>query len=148
MWVKRFRNWKIRLDFTVDPDDICVCAFLRLGDNPDAPIIGQRSKFFRVWALANGGPPRRDQKMAPEVIADPELGFTVQVTDCTTDDENKLKDDALVYSRVEKVLSVKRVSGQADMQPSLEAFKPQSNEVFKPLSSEAYKQVSPFPRSI
>jgi hypothetical protein len=110
MWVRRFRNWKIRLEFTVDPDDIPVSGFFCLGENPEAASIGVRSKFFRVWALANGGQPRHGQQMSYELLVDPSLSFTVHVSDCTTDDENQVKEDALVYSRVDAVLSVERIS--------------------------------------
>lgn len=143
-WIRAFGRWGLRLEFVLDPDEHIVSAFCSLGENPKSFHIGVRSKYYRTWVLANGGPPRRGETMAPEVIADPELGFTVLVSDCTKDDENRLKHDAFVYSRVDKILSATRASGEARKQPRLESFKPQGNEAFKPLSAEAYKQFSPF----
>lgn len=147
-WVRAFGRWGMRLEFVLDPDEQAVSAFFSLGENPHKPHFGVRSKYYRTWVMANGGPPRRGENMPPEVIADPSLGFTVQVSDCTTDEENRLKQDAFVYSRVDEILNVTRASGHAGMQPSPESLKPQSNEAFKPLSAEAYKQVSPFRRSL
>ena len=110
-WIRQFGRWGLRLEFVLDPDDQAVSAFYSLGENRDAPTIGVRSKFFRVWALANGAPPCHGEQMSYEKLADPSLSYTVRVSDCKTDDENQVKEDALVYSRVDAVLSVERISG-------------------------------------
>ena len=33
---------------------VSVSAFLNLGDNPQKPHIGRRSKFYATWCMANG----------------------------------------------------------------------------------------------
>ena len=107
----------------LDPDEHRVSAFFSLGESRDAPTFGVRSKYYRTWVLANGGPPRQGQTTNPDVIADPSLAFTVNVSDATTDGENQVKDDALVYSRIDKIIRVKRPSGPADMHANIEAAK-------------------------
>ena len=67
---------------------------------------------------ANGGPPKHGQTMSPEVFMNPELVFTVHVSDAEKDAENTVKDDALVYSRIDKILEVKRLSTQEETQAS------------------------------
>jgi hypothetical protein len=117
-WIREFGRWGIRLEFVLDPDDHVVSAFYSLGENRDAPHIGVRSKYYRTWVLANGRPPRHGQTMNPEVIADPALSFTVHVSDAKTDGENRVKDDAMVYSRIDKILTVTRTSTEADTRVS------------------------------
>ena len=123
-WVRQFSSWKLRLEFVLDPDDHRVSEFYSFGTKRDSPHVGVRSKYYRTWVLANGGPPQRGQPMPPELITDPTLIFTVEVSDATTDGENRVKEDALVYSRVKKILRVERTSNQEDTQVSWQAGSP------------------------
>ncbi|MFZ0304902.1 MAG: hypothetical protein WAL75_19575 [Terracidiphilus sp.] len=122
-WTIQFRSWKLRLEFVLDPNDQVVSAFYSFGEDRNAPKIGTRSKYYRDWVRANGGPPKRGQEMSPGIFVNGELAFTVQVSDAAKDGEGAVKDDALVYSRIDKILEVKRPSGQGDMQASIEAAK-------------------------
>jgi hypothetical protein len=117
-WVIAFGRWGLRLEFVLDPDEQIVSAFYPLGEDRAAPKIGVRSKFYKDWVRANGGPPRHGQAMSPEVFVNPEIGFMVHVSDAVKDGENSVKDDALVYSRIDKIIEVKRLSTQEDTQVS------------------------------
>jgi hypothetical protein len=123
-WVRAYGRWGLRLDFALDPDEQPVSAFYSFGESRDAPKIGSRSKYFKDWVRANGGPPKHGQVMSPEVFMNPEIGFTVRVSDALKDDEGKVKDDALVYSRVDSILAVKRPSAQEDTQVNWQAVSP------------------------
>lgn len=117
-WIREFGRWGLRLEFVLDPDDHRVSAFYSFGEDRDTPKIGTRSKYFKDWTRANGGPPKHGQTMSPEAFVNPDLVFTVQVSDAVKDAENTVKDGALVYSRISKILEVKRLSTQEDMQAS------------------------------
>jgi hypothetical protein len=123
-WVREFGRWGLRLDFVLDPEEQAVSAFYSLGEDRNAFKIGTRSKYFKDWARANGGPPKHGQKMNPGVLVNPEIGYTVRVGDATKDSEGKVKDDALVYSRIDRILAVKRLSVQEDMRASWQAGSP------------------------
>ncbi len=114
----------MRLQFTLDPDEQQVSIFYSFGENKDAPKIGTRSKYFKDWVRANGGPPKRGLEMSPAVLVNPEIGYTVRVGDAVKDSEGALKDDALVYSRIDKILAVKRPSAQEDIQAIWQAGSP------------------------
>jgi hypothetical protein len=116
-WVRTFGRWGLRLAFTTDPDEEIVCAFYSFGENREKPHVGTRSKYFKDWVRASGGPPKHGQAMSPEAFMNPELTFTVHVSDAVKDAENTVKDDALVYSRIDKILTV-NTSTQADTRES------------------------------
>lgn len=120
-WVRTFGRWGLRLEFALDPDEQIVSAFYSLGEDRKTYKIGTRSKYFRDWVRANGGPPRHGQEMSPEIFLNPELGFTVHVSDTVKDGEGVAKDDALVYSRIDRILEVKRLSTQEEKQASWQA---------------------------
>ena len=117
-WTREFGSWKLRLEFVLAPDEQIVSAFYTFGEDRNAPKIGTRSKYYRDWVRVNGGPPKHGQDMSPEIFKNAEFGFTVHVGDAGKDSENRVKDDALVYSRIDKILEVKRPSTQEDMQVS------------------------------
>ncbi len=128
-WVREWGRWGLRLQFVLDPNEEAVSAFYSLGENPDAFKIGTRSKYFKDWVRANGGPPKHGEGMSPAVLVNPEIGYTVHVGDAVKDGEGVVKDDALVYSRIDKILAVKRPSAQEDRQAIWQAgspFDPQS----------------------
>jgi hypothetical protein len=134
-WVREFGRWGLRLDFVLDPEEQAVSAFYSFGEDRKEYSIGTRSKYFKDWVRANGGPPRRGQPMSPAVLVNPEIGYIVHVGDAVKDSEGEVKDDALVYSRIDKILAVKRPSAQEDMQANGQAgspFDPGSYSPFKP----------------
>lgn len=116
MWVRQFGRWGLRLEFLIDPDEYALSCFFALGENKRTPYIGARSKYYKAWVLANGGPPYKGQAMTPEVFLDPALSFTVRVGDSTKDTENNMKEDALIYSRIDTVLKAQRIDGTSGKQ--------------------------------
>jgi len=123
-WVRAFGRWGLRLNFVLDPDDEAVSAFYSLGEDRNEFRISTRSKYFKDWVRANGGPPKRGQEMSPAVLVNPDIGYTVQVGDAVKDSEGAVKDDALVYSRIMQILAVKRPSAQEDTQAIWQAGSP------------------------
>jgi len=123
-WVREWGRWGMRLQFTLDPEEQQVSIFYSFGENKDAPKIGTRSKYFKDWVRVNGGPPKHGQKMNPEAFSNSDLSFTVRVSDSVKDGEGKVKDDALVYSRIDRILEVKRPSAQENKQAIWQAGSP------------------------
>ncbi len=103
-----FRRWSFILVFSLLDDGTLVCNFLNFGNQKTPQLPGQRSRFYKEWSLANGGQPRKGEAMSFDVFTDPELIYTVRVADCVKDSNGALKEDALVYSRVEEILKVER----------------------------------------
>jgi hypothetical protein len=123
-WVREWGRWGMRLQFTLDPDEQQVSIFYSFGENRDTPKIGTRSKYYKDWVRVNGGSPKHSQEMSPAVFVNPEIGYTVHVGDAVKDSEGAVKDDALVYSRIDRILEVKRPSAQADKQVIWQAGSP------------------------
>ena len=71
-------------------------------------VPGRRSRFYRAWTMANGGLPRRGQTMSLDAFTAEGLLYTVQVDDCSKDEEGMVKPDAFVYSRVTDIVEVVR----------------------------------------
>ncbi len=107
-WCVGFRRWSLRLEFSLHGEDSQVSAFLNMGDNPNEPRIGRRSKYFALWCQANGEMPRSRQPMTPDTFTEPGLIYLVRVEDAVKDGKDELKPDALVYSRVTEILKVER----------------------------------------
>jgi hypothetical protein len=107
-WVRAFRRWSLRLEFSLIPDGPLVSAFFNLGNDPKGPRIGRRSRFYAVWCLANGEPPYKGQKMAPETFTEAGLLYQVRVADAMKDAKDGDKPDPLIYSRVTEVLRIDR----------------------------------------
>jgi hypothetical protein len=105
-FVRAFQRWSVRLEFAILDDGTLVSAFYNLGSDPARPRAGRRSRYFAAWTQANGEPPRKGQKIAPETFAEPGLLYTLQVADAVKDEAQKRKPDALVYSRVVNILRV------------------------------------------
>ena len=78
-----FWPWGLRLEFVLDPNEQ-VSVFYSLGENRRRKI-GTRSKYFKDWVRANGGPPKHGQEMSPAVFVNPEIGYTVHVGDAVKD---------------------------------------------------------------
>lgn len=105
-WIRSYKRWSIRLEFSLLWQDACVSAFLNMGSNPEAPQIGRRSKYYALWCQVNGEMPRKGQLMHPEVFTEPGLFYVVRVEDSCKDAKDELKPEALVYSRVTEILAV------------------------------------------
>jgi hypothetical protein len=107
-FVRTFRRWSLRIEFRLFAEDTCVSAFYNFGEDPKAPQIGRRSRFYEAWSQVNGEPPRKGQQMAPEDFVEDSLMYLVRVDDCKHDVKEQAKPDALVYSRVTEILKVWR----------------------------------------
>jgi hypothetical protein len=116
-WVRAFHCWKLRLDFSLLAEDVSISAFFNLGEDEAKARVGKRSNFFAAWSIANGALPRRGESMTYEVFTDPSLLFLVRVADAswtwsanplTKERIKVMKPDALIYSRVLKILRVDR----------------------------------------
>jgi hypothetical protein len=107
-WVRAYRRWSIRLEFVLLTDETVISAFYNLGNDAAEPHMGRRSRFYTLWCLANGEPPRRGQRMDPKLFVDPSLQYLVRVADAVKDGRGELKPNALIYSQVADVLNVER----------------------------------------
>jgi hypothetical protein len=66
-WVRAFRRWSLRLEFSLLTDGTLVSAFYNMGTDPAKPHVGRRSRFYEVFCLANGEPPRKGQQLDMDV---------------------------------------------------------------------------------
>ena len=107
-WVRAYRRWSLRLEFSLLSEDSRVSAFLNMGEDPARPHIGRRSKFYALWCQANGEMPRKGQQIALEAFTEPGLLYLVRVEDGRSDGKGDAKPDSLVYSRVTEILKVER----------------------------------------
>ena len=105
-FVRAFRRWSLRLEFQLLSEDAHVSAFLNMGNDPNTPRIGRKSRFYAAWCQANGEPPRRGQQMSLDTFTEPGLLYLVRVEDATKDGKEADKPDSLVYSRVTEILRV------------------------------------------
>jgi len=107
-WVRAFRRWSLRLEFSLMTGEGTVSAFFNMGDDAAKPRIGRRSRLYAAWSLANGEAPRKGQQMAWATFTDPSLLYLVRVADSTKDGKDTAKPDALIYSRVTEILKTER----------------------------------------
>jgi hypothetical protein len=107
-WVRAFRRWSLRLEFSLLTDGTLVSAFYNMGSDAAGPLIGRRSRLYAVWSMANGEAPRKGQQMTWETFTDPALLYLVRVADSLKDGKDADKPDALVYSRITDILKIER----------------------------------------
>jgi hypothetical protein len=107
-WVRAFRRWSLRLEFSLFSEDCHVSAFLNMGADSAGPRVGRRSRFYALWCQANGETPRKGQQMVLGTFTEPGLLYLVRVADSVKDGKDEQKPDALVYSRVTEVLKIER----------------------------------------
>jgi hypothetical protein len=107
-WVRSFRRWSLRLEFSLLGDGTLVSGFYNLGNDPEKPRLGRQSRIYAVWSQANGEAPRKGQQMTLETLSEEGLLYTVRVADATKDGNKADKPDALVYSRVTEVFKIER----------------------------------------
>jgi hypothetical protein len=107
-WVRAYRRWSLRLEFSLFSENSTVSAFLNMGEDPARPHIGRRSKFYALWCQANGEMPRKGQQIALETFTEPGMLYLVRVENGLNDGKGDAKPDSLVYSRVTEILKVER----------------------------------------
>jgi len=62
-----FNAWKVRLRFHDLLNEEHVFGFFHLSRG-SKPVIGRRSRYYAAWVMANGGPPRRRDRLSPRVF--------------------------------------------------------------------------------
>lgn len=102
-WVRSFQRWSLRIEFALVSEPGLVSAFFNLGPDKATKSIGRQSRYFRAWAIANGGPPSRGQEMSADVFLDGQF-FEVQVEHCDTDARGEPKQRAEIYSRITRLI--------------------------------------------
>jgi hypothetical protein len=66
----QFKRWVCAVQFDVLDSGLEVIArltwYLNLGDG-DRPHAGRRTNYWQAWVLANGGPPKRKDRLSPRI---------------------------------------------------------------------------------
>ena len=107
-WVRSYRRWSLRLEFSLMGDRTLVSAFFNMGSDAMQPHVGRRSRFYAAWSLANGEAPYRGQQMALETFTEAGLLYLILVEDASKDGKDAPKPDALIYSRVTEILRIEQ----------------------------------------
>jgi len=71
-WDRAFKRWAFAAQFDVFGSSLVeplarLTWYLNLGSLAK-PKTGRRAKFWAAWVNANGGPPKREDKMPPRVF--------------------------------------------------------------------------------
>lgn len=108
-WVRQYRRWSLLIEFELlgESEDVRLCAFFNLGEDPAGTRIGRHSRYFKAWTVANGDLPRKGQEMTPDVFMEGQV-YTIEVTDNGKDSDGKPKTEGEVYSTVKTILSAER----------------------------------------
>jgi hypothetical protein len=79
-----------------------VYAFLHMGDG-NQPHAGVNSNYYRVWVMANGGRPRKRQRMSHRMF----VGkiFEVRIDDVNKTFTGQSRDSYSTYSVVKEFIS-------------------------------------------
>jgi hypothetical protein len=84
-----------------------VVLFLNLGKEGKP---GRNSEYVRAYTLANGEQPRKGQSMDPAVFLDGQI-YEIEVVDAELNSDGQRKNEAEVYSKVKRIVSVTRNPG-------------------------------------
>jgi len=68
----RFQRWVCAVQFDIKTDDLLgtlgrVSWFLNLGAR-ERPHAGRRGKYWTAWVQANGAPPKRRDRLSPQIF--------------------------------------------------------------------------------
>jgi hypothetical protein len=96
-WLKNRHRWSLRLECNFLTEEGVVSGFLNLGNDPERQHAPRGSRYFKLWCMVNGGPPRRGQQLDPNDF----LGkfFRVQVKDASDIHGNPLPEE-MQYSKI------------------------------------------------
>jgi hypothetical protein len=102
-----FHRWTCALQFDILSDSflevICpLSLFLNLGKK-ERPHVGRCSNYWSAWIAANGGPPKRNDRLAPRVFEG--RYARVLVDDVTRDHKRISLPPDSCYSIIRKVLA-------------------------------------------
>ncbi|PYV74385.1 MAG: hypothetical protein DMG96_20355 [Acidobacteria bacterium] len=93
-----FKAWKLRLKF-VDPlGREHVFGFMHVSHG-SKPEIGRRSKYYAAWVEANGGPPKRKDRLPPKVFRG--KAFLLRIRDVIKRHDQHEHSESDVYSNAE-----------------------------------------------
>ncbi|MGZ4840103.1 MAG: hypothetical protein ACXV5J_00035 [Candidatus Angelobacter sp.] len=57
----------LAVQFEIEETGLQLTWYLNLGTG-ERPKAGRRSNVWQAWAIANGGPPKRDDRLSPRVF--------------------------------------------------------------------------------
>jgi hypothetical protein len=101
---RQFKRWicAVQFDVMTGPLDETprLTWYLGLG-NREQPRAGRRSRYWRAWVQANGGPPKRNDRMSPQIFE--RRYATVLVADTTKSFDGHVRADES-YSVIRDVL--------------------------------------------
>ena len=107
MWLRSFQRWSVRIEFALVSEPGNVSVFYNLGTDKLAPHVGRQSRYYKNWVLANGEHPRKGQKMSADVFLDGQF-LEVEVEFCSRNQAGEQKAEAEIYSRIKRIISVRR----------------------------------------
>ena len=101
-----FQRWVCSVQFDVLSADLAsvrarLTWFLNMGD-AEKPFAGRRSLYWGAWIIANGGGPKRSDRLSPRVFVN--RYATVLVGDTTKDFKQSSVGEGAAYSVVRNVL--------------------------------------------
>jgi hypothetical protein len=101
----QFKRWVCAVQFDVLAHDLVevlarLTWFLNLG-NGDAPHATRRKNYWQAWTQANGGPPKRKDRLSPRVFVRRHAHVTVG--DTTKDFKQAAVTEDGAYSVIRKV---------------------------------------------
>ena len=104
-----FQRWKCVVQFDLRSPDLLrvigrVTWFLNLGSR-DKPHAGMRGKFWEAWIKANGGPPKRGDRLSPRVFQGRMATIVIRDVETNHRDRKSRLDPSLFYSVVKEVKS-------------------------------------------
>lgn len=75
---RAFSRWYLRLDFAINDDGSIVSKYLNLGTGKEPNTqLGPRSDYYRLWSMAVGREPTKNEQMDPAKIIGVEFAVTV-----------------------------------------------------------------------
>ena len=102
-WLRSHRRWSLRLEcMFLDEPDARVSGFLSLGNDPERPRVGRKSRYFDLWCKTNRGLPRKGQAMRWEDFLD--RFYRVRIADGVTDAKGGEIPEDQRYSKIVEFL--------------------------------------------
>jgi hypothetical protein len=100
-----FQRWVCAVQFDILNDSLIdviarLTWYLNLSSK-DGPRVGRRGKYWNAWIMANGGPPKRSDRLSPQVFVG---RYAVVLVDDTQRDFEQVTNPQNAYSVVREVL--------------------------------------------
>lgn len=105
---RRWRRWQAVLQFDVVGDsgfDVIarLTKFFPLGEGTRPRATSRLSKYYKAWVKANGGPPKRTDRMSPTIFR--RRYARVSVVDVETDSDHVVMEENQRYSKIGEILN-------------------------------------------